>query len=343
MITAMQLMLSQNVSFIEKSCEFTPDCQLFGRKTFAETEDLVARNFLQDTGELMIELEMRNIHNLYECYMRVPKEGHQGNHRHNYHSDRMESTYFLYGLSDWSVSLFPDSSSTEADGSVAVQLQRHSSFDHLCCVRYRVILGDEGTFDSGDLEQILDASGVGEPFTVGASVSRLARGRSTLRVKVEMISVVYVSEASVSVMSRSKNRAHLYDRDKQAWMLEADTSGKFVAFKLYYTDISHVPRKFTRYVAWHLRLLTRGNSRTARPLNGPFNRYYVQQELDDGFTMKTDIPVEEVSRSMLRFPLAVTRSLQLRVFPSILSPFVLLCRMCLWRRFCSSCLLACQV
>ena len=172
MITAMQLMLSQNVSFIEKSCEFTPDCQLFGRKTFAETEDLVARNFLQDTGELMIELEMRNIHNLYECYMRVPKEGHQGNHRHNYHSDRMESTYFLYGLSDWSVSLFPDSSSTEADGSVAVQLQRHSSFDHLCCVRYRVILGDEGTFDSGDLEQILDASGVGEPFTVGASVSR---------------------------------------------------------------------------------------------------------------------------------------------------------------------------
>lgn len=293
---------AQTVSFIEKSCEFTPECQLFGRKTFAETEDLVARNFLQDTGELMIEVEMRNIHNLYECYMRLPKDIHGGSnhHRHGYHhhSERLESTYFLYGLSDWSVSLFPDASSTEADGSVAVQLQRHSSFDHLCCVRYRVILGDEGTFDSGDLEQILDASGVGEPFTVGASVSRLAKGRSTLRVKVEMISVVYVSEASVSVTSRTKNRAHLYDRDKQAWMLEADTNGKFLAFKLYYTDISHVPRKFTRYVSWHLRILTRGNARTARPLNGPFAKYYVQQELDEGFTMKTDIPVEEVSQAL---------------------------------------------
>ena len=65
-----------------------------------------------------------------------------------------------------------------------------------------MILGDEGVFDSGVLEQILDSSGVGEPFTVGASLSRLARGRSTLRVKVEMISVVYVSEASVSAHSR---------------------------------------------------------------------------------------------------------------------------------------------
>nr|KAG5709012.1 hypothetical protein BaRGS_004651 [Batillaria attramentaria] len=286
---------TKNVTFIEKSCEFTPETTVFGRKTFAETEDLLARNFLQDSGDLLLELEMRNIHNIYECFMRVPKEPHTGNNRHGYSTDRLESTYFLFGLSDWSVSLFPDSSSTEADGSVAVQLQRHSSFDHLCCVRYRVILGDEGTFDSGDLEQILDTSGIGEPFTVGASVSRLSRGRSTLRVKVEMISVVYVSEASVSALSRSKNRAHLYDRDKQAWMLEADTSGKNLCFKLYYTDISHVPRKFSRYVSWHLRLLTRGNSRAARPLNGPFNKYYVQQELDEGFTMKTDIPVEEVT------------------------------------------------
>ena len=66
----------------------------------------------------------------------------------------MESSYFLFGLSDWSISLFPDNSVAEADGSVEVQLQRHTSFDHLCYVRYRIILGDEGTFDSGDLEQV---------------------------------------------------------------------------------------------------------------------------------------------------------------------------------------------
>lgn len=250
---------------------------------------------MQESGDLLLELEMRNIHNIFECFLRVPKEGHGGNNRHGY-VDRLESTYFLFGLSDWSVSLFPDSSSTEADGSVAVQLQRHSSFDHMCTVRYRVILGDEGTFDSGDMEQMLDASGVGEPFTVGASVTRLARGRSTLRIKVEMTSVVYVSEVAVNVLSRSKNRAHLYDRDKQAWMVEADPSGRYLAFKLYYTDISHVPRRFTRYVAWHVRLLSRsGNARVVRLPQGPYSKYYVQQDVDDGFIMSTDVPVEEVS------------------------------------------------
>lgn len=268
---------------------------MFGRKTFAETEDLMARNFLQDSCDLMIELEMRSIFNLYECFVRIPKDIHHGNNLRHGYTDRMETTYFLFGLSDWSVSLFPDISSAESDGSVAIQLQRHSSFDHLCCVRYRVVLGDESIFDSGELEQVLDASGIGEPFTVGASVSKLARGRTTLSVKVEMFSVTYVSEASINALSKGKNRAHLYDKDKQAWMLEADVSGQYVTFKLYYTDISHVPRKFTRYVSWHLRLVTRNSSRVTRPLNGPFNKYYVQQEFDEGFVMKTDIPVEEVS------------------------------------------------
>lgn len=203
----------------------------------------------------------------------------------------------MFGLSDWSISLFPDNSVAEADGSVEVQLQRHTSFDHFCYARYRIILGDEGTFDSGDLEQVLDASGIGEPFTIGASVHRLSRGRSTLRVKVEMVSVISVSEVFLSVPSKnSPSRAHLYDRDKQAWMVEADTSGKYLAFRLFYTDISHVPRRFARYVGWNLRILSRLTAgRPKRTLEGPLAKYYVQQEVDDGCVMKTDIPVEEVS------------------------------------------------
>ncbi|GFR85751.1 hypothetical protein ElyMa_006036200 [Elysia marginata] len=322
---------TKNVSFIEKSCEFSPEASVFGRKTFIEIEDLLKRNFLQESGELLLEVEMRNIHSIYECFMRLPKESGSGNHHsHNYHAtshtihhhggnrhdsyeERMESTYFMFGLSDWSISLFPDNSLAEADGSVEVQLQRHTSFDHLCYVRYRIILGDEGTFDSGDLEQVLDASGVGEPFTIGASVHRLARGRSTLRVKVEMISVVSVSEVYLSATpsignSRSStsgltgsgiggaSRAHCYDRDKQAWILEADLTGKYLAFRLFYTDISHVPRKFSRYVGWNIRLVSKGGSpRPKRTVDGPYSKYYVQQEADDGYVIRTDVPLDEVS------------------------------------------------
>lgn len=265
-----------------------------------EVEDLLTRNFLLEGGELLVEVEMRNIHSIYECFMRLPKEGTHGGSRQGY-GDRMESTYFMFGLSDWSISLFPDNSVAEADGSVEVQLQRHTSFDHTCYVRYRIILGDEGTFDSGDLEQVLDASGIGEPFTIGASVHRLSRGRTALRVKVEMVSVVSVSEVLLSMPTKTTpSRAHCYDRDKQAWMIEADTNGKYLAFRLFYTDISHVPRKFSRYVGWNLRVMSRSSqARPKRSLEGPHGKYYVQQEVDDGIMVRTDIPVDEVSSCSL--------------------------------------------
>lgn len=297
---------TKNVSFIEKSCEFSPDTNVFGRKTFIEIDDLLKRNFLHESGELLVEVEMRNIHNIYECFMRVPKEGSSSSSNSSKHGygDRMESSYFMFGLSDWSISLFPDHSAAEADGSVDVQLQRHTSFDHLGYVRYRIILGDEGIFDSGDLEQVLDASGIGDPFTIGTSVHRLSRGRSTLRVKVEMISVVSVSEVYLGLVPRGnqKARAHCYDRDKQAWMVEADTTGKFLTFRMYYTDISHVPRKFSRFVGWNIRLVSKAtNSRSKRCLDGPFSRYYVQQEADDGCVIRTDVLLEEVSQNLVCF------------------------------------------
>ncbi|KAH9494619.1 hypothetical protein Btru_019729 [Bulinus truncatus] len=288
---------TKNVSFIEKSCEFSPEANVFGRKTFTEIDDLIKRNFLQESGDLLVEVEMRNIHSIYECFLRLPKEGStNSSSSKNEYGDRMESTYFMFGLSDWSISLFPDNSVAEADGSVEVQLQRHTSFDHLCYVRYRIILGDEGTFDSGDLEQVLDASGLGEPFTIGASVHRLSRGRSTLRVKVEMISVVSVSEVYLNVLNRGAKQhgAHCYDRDKQAWMMEADTTGKYLTMRLFYTDISHVPRKFSRYVGWNIRMVSKvTNARPRRTLDGPYSKYYVQQEVDDGCVIKTDISLDE--------------------------------------------------
>ncbi|XP_041376336.1 uncharacterized protein LOC121388875 [Gigantopelta aegis] len=282
---------TKNEHFIEKSCEFSHESNVFGRKTFIEIDDLLQRGFVQEFGDVLIELEMRNVVCLYECYIKLPKENHSSKQGYG---DRLESTYFSFGLFDWSVSLFPDTSSVEADGSVAVQLQRHTNFDHLNNVRYRVILGDEGMFDSGEMEQVLDISGFGEPFTVGASVARLSRGRSTLRIKVEMVSVVSVSEVTMHGLNRNTCRAHLYDRDKQAWMLEADTSGKYLTFKLYYTDISHVPRKFSRYVAWNVKVISQNTSKPVKAQDGPFCKYYVQQDLDDGVQAKTDIPVDEL-------------------------------------------------
>ncbi|KAK6178586.1 hypothetical protein SNE40_013341 [Patella caerulea] len=280
---------TRNETCTVKNTEFTFENKSHGCKTVMEIDDIIQRKFIQDSGDILVEVEMRNITCLYEYNMKIHKEGQS---RHGY-GDRLESTYFTFGLFDWSISLFPDVTSTEADGSVAIQLQRHTSFDHLCNVRYRVILGEEGTFDSGELNQMLDASGFGDPFTVGASVSRLSLGRSSLKVKVEMESVVSVSEVSLPMCNKSKGRAHCYDRDKQAWMLETDTSGKYLSFRLYYTDISHVPRKFSRFVTWDLSILNGG--KIVKLGTGPFSKYYVQQDLDEGFFMRTNISIDELS------------------------------------------------
>lgn len=181
-------------------------------------------------------------------------------------------------------------------GGIAVQLHRHTSFDHLCNVKFQVRLGESRPFESGILEQLLDTTGNSDPYIAGVTLHKLARGRSSLKVKLDMLSVVSVSEVAIHVLNRNKNRAHLYDRDKQAWMLEGDSSGKHLSFKLYYTDISHVPRKFTRYVCFNVIIIPANpDKKIARATDGPFYRYYVQQDLDDGYMVHTDIPLDEVS------------------------------------------------
>lgn len=282
---------TKNESFMEKECEFSYDNNIYGRKNFVPLEDMSKRGFLQGNGEFLVELELRNIITSFECYIRIPKEN---NSRHSY-GPKLETPYFSFGLFDWSVSLFPNACTVDTEDNVAVQLIRHTNFDHLCDVRYQLSLGDQNAYESGPIEQILDATGNSEPFTVGASLLKLARGRSSLKVKIEMYNVVSVSEVSMNVLSKNRNRAHLYDRDKQAWMLEADSSGKYLAFKLYYTDISHVPRKNCRYVSFNLGIVPHnGGTQYARAINGPFYKYYVQDEQDDGYIIHTDIPIEEV-------------------------------------------------
>ncbi|VDI25051.1 uncharacterized protein [Mytilus edulis] len=282
---------TKNESFMEKEGEFTYDENVKGRKTFVPLEDMAKRGFMQGNGEFLVELELRNIVSSFECYLRIPKEN---NSRHSY-GPKMETPYFSFGLSDWSVSLFPNACTVETEDNITVQLVRHTNFDHICDVKYQLSLGDQNAYESGPVDQLLDATGNSEPFTVGASLMKLSRGRSSLKVRIEMQNVVSVSEVSINVLSRNRNRAHLYDKDKQAWMLEADASGKYLAFKLYYTDIKHVPRKNSRYVAFNLGIVPYSGNQYVRAINGPFVKYYVQDDHDDGYLIHTDIPIEEIS------------------------------------------------
>lgn len=204
---------TRNEMFIEKNCVFTTDANQYGRKTFVGLNDLLERDFTQVSGDYLIELEMRKINCTFECYIRLPRETHS---RYAYDT-RLESPYFSYGLFDWSVSLFPNEGNYKNDETIALQLHRHTSFDHICNVRYYISIGENGAFQSEELDQLVDIAGNGDVYLVNGSLLQLTRGRSSLKLKISMISVVSVSEVTLTVGSRNKTRAHLYDRDKQAW------------------------------------------------------------------------------------------------------------------------------
>ena len=204
---------TRNETYLEKGCSFTMDSDQQGRKTFVGLNDLIDRDFMLDSGDFLIELEMRKVNCVFECYIRVPRESQS---RYSYES-RLESSYFSFGLFDWSVSLFPSEGSVDQNESIAMQLHRHTSFDHICNVRYYISLGENGAFQSEELDHLVDIAGNGDVYIVNTSLYSLNKGRSTLKMKVNMVSVVSISEVSLNIASRSKNRGHFYDRDKQAW------------------------------------------------------------------------------------------------------------------------------
>lgn len=74
-----------------------------------------------------------------------------------------------------------------------------------------------------------------------------------------------------------------------------------VKLVLFYADIRNVPRKFLRYVCFDVViLLSRGTNPPIRALGSPFTWYYSQMDDDEGFSLKTDLSVEEVIARLRR-------------------------------------------
>ncbi|KAK3592532.1 hypothetical protein CHS0354_039879 [Potamilus streckersoni] len=282
---------TRNETYIEKGCRFTHETSLHGRKTFIALNDMIERDFMQEMGDFLIELEVRNISSVFECILRLPKVSQS---RYAVGA-KLESTYFCFGMFDWSISLFATEGTMEHEEGTSFQLQRHTSFDHLCNVHYNIEIGEGTVVESEQLEQLISLAGNGEPYTVGTSLLKLSKGKGSIKLKICMISVVSISEVSIYPLDKARNKSHCYDRDKQAWMLQSDISGKYLTFKLYYTDVTHVPRKYTRFVSWNIVMLTdRAPKTSVRMVYGPYSKYFVQQDLDEGYIFTTDVAVKEL-------------------------------------------------
>lgn len=87
--------------------------------------------------------------------------------------------------------------------------------------------------------------------------------------------------------------------------MESDEeNGETIKLKLFFLDLKSVPRNHIRYISWIAYLVRRdsksGQMRDSLAVcNSPHSNYYLQDGIDMGTIMDTDIPVKEVSCSLV--------------------------------------------
>ena len=222
---------------------------------------------------------------------------------------KIESTYFPFNNCVWNAAIFPLGDKPEHDGIPMVTLVRQKNFEHVCRASYRFTITMSEPHLSVSSEEIenyfaTSGSGQGKAFETRSNIRHamysLMTGRKC-RVRVELLSGVSISECTLMPLTREKNKAPLYDREKQAWLIESDTSLDWLRFRIYYSDIRNVSRRFVRYVGFGLSVVPRrGNYKPIAAQGVPFSQLHSQKEADvEGFDIKTDISVKEVRTLLL--------------------------------------------
>ncbi|XP_020289535.1 uncharacterized protein LOC109857542 isoform X2 [Pseudomyrmex gracilis] len=293
---------SMNESFSGKRVKFTYEAPAQGNRNYIAVADLYSRNFADPNGEFQLELSMANVRTVYMTEVRMPTSV-LGQPK----PSKLETDYFAFGGFDWNLVIYPHGEGKDnTDGSrgqdsrVSVYLIRLSGFDHRCRVRYILALGEgDRRIDSGQIEDISDSEGCGFGWHTKFRWSEIAH-KGTLRVSLEMLEARTICEVAVQALGPTVlPAAPCYDRDKQAWTIRADLNSDTVRLHLVYKDIHNVPRNHLRYVSWSAYLLKReGPNVVAIGLPGePFSRYYVQESVDEGIIMETNVDMNDVKEN----------------------------------------------
>lgn len=301
---------SKNEVYAEKQCRFSVDHPSHGTSKWMLMTDLKNRKFTDENHEFLMELSVSNVMTVFEGEIKIPHGSGHGGSSHGSKSSssaaaaaaaaaKLETSYFTFGNFEWNVSILPHGDEQDASNRPRLLLNRLTGFDHQCRVMYRVVLGEgERKIDSGILDQISDMSGRIRGFSMRCHVPDLVR-RSTLKIYLEMICANPISEAKVPTVRDPNSTANCYDRDKQGWCVEADMECESLKLKLFYSDLHNVPRNHLRSVYWNAYVVrfhpTTGTKESILVLNAPHSNYYVQDGVDMGVVMETNIPVRQVT------------------------------------------------
>ncbi|KPM09906.1 hypothetical protein QR98_0084520 [Sarcoptes scabiei] len=295
---------SRNEQYAEKQCKFSSDCPAHGINKWIPLNDIQSRNFGDETGEFILELSLSNL---------------------------MTTSYFHFGSFEWNISivinngsggsgpaslvrgLFKDSShhhhhhqqqeqdlyGTKSNRSYLVYLNRLTGFENACRIQYRLVLGqDQLREDSGTIEQISDMNGRSRGYQIDHHTFTQLAVMGIVNLYFEFYSCNTISEAKVPITSSISPTINCYDRNKQGWSVESDIESDNLKLKLYFMDMHSVPRNHLRYVSWFVYVIVQdphtGQQDNVAVKNAPHYNYYIQDGIDMGVVMETDISVADI-------------------------------------------------
>ncbi|CAD1468928.1 unnamed protein product [Heterotrigona itama] len=231
--------------------KFTYEAPAQGNRNYISVSDLYNRNFADTNGEFQLELSMANVRTVYMTDLKMPSSTFSaGQSKPN----KLETDYFPFGGFDWNLVIYPQGNKEVEgyrghDAGISVYLMRMSGFDHRCRVKYSVALGEGNRrIDSGQLEDLSAAEQCGLGWHTQAKWSEIAH-KGVLRVSLEMMEARTICEVAVQARGPSDlPTTPCYDRDNQAWMIQADLNSDTVRLHFIYKDIHNVPRNHLRLV-----------------------------------------------------------------------------------------------
>ncbi|KRX76620.1 NF-kappa-B inhibitor-interacting Ras-like protein 1 [Trichinella sp. T6] len=238
---------TQNESYQLSRCRFDKNFYSQGKRCFIAYNDLRRRKFLNSARQCLIELKLNNAETIFEDYLKLIT------HDFGQVSTRNKLDYQCYNTLPFCV-FCPNMDDTNLFSKHMIQLNRCSSSNLLCKLRYCISIGevDERTFKFAFQDEIFGFNGTGEGIYFTENYQKYVK-KNELKITIKLYHFSYVCQLKLGVPSLN-NPLHsiCYDQDKRPWHVVTRYSQNCNTMKVsvIFVGSLQIPKNYCRLVTW---------------------------------------------------------------------------------------------
>ncbi|KRX51001.1 NF-kappa-B inhibitor-interacting Ras-like protein 1 [Trichinella murrelli] len=246
---------TQNESYQLSRCRFDKNFYSQGKRCFIAYSDLRRRKFLNSARQCLIELKLNNAETIFEDYLKlITHDIGQVSTRNKLDYQCYNTLPFHYGDFDWFCVFCPNMDDTNLFSKHMIQLNRCSSSNLLCKLRYCISIGevDERTFKFAFQDEIFGFNGTGEGIYFTENYQKYVK-KNELKITIKLYHFSYVCQLKLGVPSLN-NPLHsiCYDQDKRPWHVVTRYSQNCNTMKVsvIFVGSLQIPKNYCRLVTW---------------------------------------------------------------------------------------------